>query len=34
MFKNLKNYFEENMENFAAGMAALNGNDIYTYIAE
>lgn len=32
MFKNLKKYCEENINVIAAGIAALNGNDIYPYI--
>lgn len=32
MFKNLKKYYEENINVIAAGIAALNGSDIYPYI--
>lgn len=34
MFKNLKKFYAENIDMIAAGVAALNGNDIYPYIAD
>lgn len=32
MFKNFKKYCEENINVIAAGIAAMNGSDIYPYI--
>ncbi len=32
MFKKIKSYFMENIDSIAAGMAALNAGDNYSYI--
>lgn len=32
MFKKIKSYFMENSDSIAAGMAALNAGDSYSYI--
>ena len=32
MFKMIKNYFSNNLESIARGMAAMSGNDIRAYI--
>ena len=32
MFKKMKNYFTNNLESIARGMAVLSGNDIRAYI--
>lgn len=34
MFKNFKKYCEENIVVFAAGIAAMNGGDIYPYLTK
>lgn len=32
MFKKFKTYFKENIDSIAAGMAALNAGDSFSYI--
>lgn len=32
MFKMIKNYFSNNLESIARGMATISGNDIRAYI--